>query len=216
VAERAVGRELALLPAPWVVLHSLPVEGASGHLDHVAVGPTGVFAITTLFAGCDRAWVADDYVLVRNTRLPFARRAIAAARRTGQLAGAAIPPDISVRPVLAISGARRVRLGVRSRSVDVRHASDLRSFLEALPVVLDEVCVGRIASDIAEAVDAGSDGHQHMELEEATARFDRLERDVGAAHRIRTLWRVTGGLASSAAIWFSFAQLPGWLAGQLG
>ena len=48
--EEAVARELALLPAGWVVFHGVPSRSRRGggqDLDHVALGPGGLFAIET-------------------------------------------------------------------------------------------------------------------------------------------------------------------------
>src|SRR4051794_3172294 len=59
-AARRIGRELAPLQARgWVVAHDLRVPG--GHVDHVAVGPGGVFAIQARHgaAGPGAAWLAS-------------------------------------------------------------------------------------------------------------------------------------------------------------
>lgn len=217
--ERIVGRELDRLPGSWVTLHSLPAPGASGDLDHVVVGPGGVFAITTRFVDVDRVFVADDYLLARGRRVPFARASIAAVRRTAQLAGRTLPADVLVRPVLVVAGVRTVRVGARARAVDVRDVALVRAWLESQPTVLDAQAVQRVAARVAVAFEetatasAASDAATMLAHE---SRFQRLEREVAAAGRIRRLWRAGGAVAVSAGVWIAFAQLPSWLALQLG
>jgi hypothetical protein len=219
LGERLVGAELERLPESWIVLHSLPAPGASGDLDHVVVGPGGLFAITTRYVDGERVFVADDYLLTRGDRTPFARESIAAARRTAQLAGRTLPPSLAVRPVLVIAGARAVRVGARARAVDVRDVSVVRSWLEHQPEVLDGATVERVAARVAAAfeettpADITPGGEVY---EESESRFHRLEREISAARRIRLLWRIAGGLAVAAGVWIAFAQLPSWLALQVG
>lgn len=47
--EEAVARELAMLPAGWIVFHGVPSKARRGgrDFDHVALGPGGLFAIET-------------------------------------------------------------------------------------------------------------------------------------------------------------------------
>ncbi|RWZ52564.1 NERD domain-containing protein [Labedella phragmitis] len=219
VGERIVGAELERLPGSWIVLHSLPAPGASGDVDHVVVGPGGLFAITTRYVDGDRVFVADDYLLARGDRIPFARAAMAAARRTAQLAGRTLPPSLTPRPVLVIAGARSVRVGARARAVEVRDHTIVRSWLQTQPMVLDPATVQRVAARVAGAFEeSGSsvDEAHHCVESETEGRFQRLERAVTAARRIRSLWRIVAGLAVATGVWIAFAQLPSWLALQLG
>jgi hypothetical protein len=121
--------------------------------------------------------------------------------------------------VLVIAGARSVRVGARARAVDVRDHSLVRSWLESQPTVLDPPTVQRVAARVAAAFEASNpavdvaDGSASIESE---GRFQRLERAVSAARRIRSLWRIAAGLAVAAGVWIAFAQLPSWLALHLG
>lgn len=217
--ERLVGAELDRLPPSWIVLHSLPAPGASGDLDHIVVGPAGLFAITTRYVDGDRVFVADDYLLARGDRTPFARESIAAARRTAQLAGRTLPPSLAVRPVLVIAGARAVRIGARARAVDVRDVTAVRAWLESQPEVLDARTVERVAARVAAAFEESAtvEPERDHAIERAgETRFQRLQREISAARRIRWLWRGAGGLALAAGVWIAFAQMPSWLALTLG
>ena len=219
--ERRVGRALDGLPTRWIVFHSLPCVGASGDIDHVVVGPAGLFAITTRSITGDRAVVTEDELLNRGERVPFGRSAAAATRRTARLAGSALPAELGVRSVLVVAGAHPVRLRFRARPIEVRDARSVRAWLEALPPVLEDHDVRRIgvriaksfeanADPVALAADATSAGAVRASL------FARLEREVDAARRIRLLWRGVGSAALAVGLWASFTQLPALLAGQVG
>lgn len=217
--ERIVGRELDALPSEWIVLHSLPSPGASGDLDHVVVGPGGLFAVTTRFVAGDDVFVGDDDLLAGGRRVPFARPAVSATRRTAQLAGRSLPPSIAVRGVVVVAGAHSVRRGSRYRAVDVSDAASVRPWLESQPRVLDADDIERVAAQIAGSYEAAA-GPLPRGTTAATvmgaALFSRLERENAAAQHVRVLWRVVGVAALTAGLWVSFTQLPAWLALNLG
>lgn len=217
--ERIVGRELDALPSPWIVLHSLASPGAGGDVDHVVVGPGGLFAVTTRYVAGTDVFVGDDDLLTGGRRVPFSRSAVSASRRTAQLAGRSLPPSVAVRGVVVVAGARAVRRGPRYRAVDVREAATVREWLESLPPVLDADTVEDVAVQIAQSYEAAV-GTLPRGTTAATASgaalFSRLERENAVARRIRLLWRAVGVAALGAALWVSFTQLPAWLAVHLG
>jgi hypothetical protein len=56
--ERWVATRLALLGAEYTVLHSVPVGRGSSDIDHVVIGPTGVFTINTKYSPGKAVWAA--------------------------------------------------------------------------------------------------------------------------------------------------------------
>ncbi|PSL37935.1 nuclease-like protein [Labedella gwakjiensis] len=217
--ERIVGRELDALPNRWIVLHSLPSPGTSGDLDHVIVGPGGVFAVTTRFVAGADVIVGDDDLVTSGRRMPFARSAVSAARRVAQLAGRSLPPGVAVRGVVVVAGARTVRRGSRHRVVDVREAAAVREWLESHPPVLDDDAVEGVAVQIAQSYEATAGALPRgvtASTVTSAAIFARLERESAVARRIRVLWRAVGVAVLTGALWVSFTQLPAWLALHLG
>ena len=49
---------LAQLGPEWTVLHSVPVGRGKSDIDHIAIGPPGVFTINTKFSPGKDVWVA--------------------------------------------------------------------------------------------------------------------------------------------------------------
>jgi hypothetical protein len=56
--ERWVATRLALLGPEYTVLHSVPVGRGSSDIDHVVIGPTGVFTINTKYSPGKAVWAA--------------------------------------------------------------------------------------------------------------------------------------------------------------
>ncbi|MET9430487.1 MULTISPECIES: nuclease-related domain-containing protein [unclassified Streptomyces] len=99
-AQQRVGEALDRLDgAGWRVLHSVPLPGAA-RLDHLAIGPGGVFAVRTLAARGRRVRIADPDVAVgRAEPRPHLRW----LRRDAERAAHALAT--AVRPLLAVTDA---------------------------------------------------------------------------------------------------------------
>ncbi|SOD86504.1 Nuclease-related domain-containing protein [Streptomyces sp. Ag109_G2-15] len=103
--ERRVGAELdRLRPQGWRVLHSVPLP-REVDLDHLLIGPGGVFSINTKHHPKKAVWVGDDAVKVNHGPAePYARKSRAEAQRVQRVleryCGFAVP----VEPVLVFVG----------------------------------------------------------------------------------------------------------------
>jgi len=58
LGELAVGRLLATLGPEWTVLHAVPVGTGTSDIDHVLIGPAGVFTLNTKNHSDQSVWVA--------------------------------------------------------------------------------------------------------------------------------------------------------------
>jgi hypothetical protein len=103
--ERIVGRRLNRLRAQgWEVLHSIPLASGAD-IDHLLIGPGGVFTINTKHHAGARIWVGGDQVMVNGQRQPYVRNsrheATGAARRLSAALGWAVEAHgvvVFVRP----------------------------------------------------------------------------------------------------------------------
>lgn len=64
--ERWVAARLSLLGPEFTVLHSVPVGNGDSDIDHVVIGPPGVFTINTKYSPGKRIWSAGHGVYVGN------------------------------------------------------------------------------------------------------------------------------------------------------
>jgi hypothetical protein len=125
--EETVGRVLATLPPAFRVLNDVLVS--RGNVDHVVVGPTGVFAIETK-AWVSRLWLAKGGVLQKDGEdaSEVTQQAIAGAM---QIRDRLAPIGINkfVRAVVALSSSKLSRGPMHLRRVDVIEAADLRAYI---------------------------------------------------------------------------------------
>ena len=100
--EESVARELARLGDGWLTLHSVPVGRNGADIDHVLIGPGGVFTINAKNHSGARVWVGGDTVMIGQTRGPYVRNARFEAARAGRLLSAAVGQQVNVMGIVAM------------------------------------------------------------------------------------------------------------------
>lgn len=99
--EELVGRLLGRLGPAWVVLHDLRLAATGANLDHLVIGPPGVFTINTKNL-TGSVWVGERVVMRNGHRTDYLRTARWEARTTRQLLHRALGTTGDVTPALAI------------------------------------------------------------------------------------------------------------------
>jgi Nuclease-related domain len=115
-------------PPGWHVIHSVPVGNAGSDIDHVVIGPAGVFTVNTKHHRAGRVWVAEGTVMVNGRETWYVRNARFEAARAARMLSAGCGLPVVVRPVIVVVGAR---LTIRQRPVDVA-VLDARAFVRWL------------------------------------------------------------------------------------
>lgn len=112
---RAIGRLNHLGPS-WHIVEWPRGEGLEAdllHLDHgshldrtgfLAIGPSGLFAVTVVDHGRTRVLIAGDVVQINGKRPPYVAEAQRDARRVSKMISAAVGLTIPVAPVLTFVG----------------------------------------------------------------------------------------------------------------
>lgn len=101
VGERRMGAELERLTGEgWRVLHSVPLP-RDVDIDHLLIGPGGVFCVNTKYHRGARVWVGDEAVRIGGRSYPYVRKSRAEARRASAALTRACGFAVGVRPVLA-------------------------------------------------------------------------------------------------------------------
>ena len=103
--QEAVGAELAKLGPSWRVIHAVPIGGPDGDVDHLVIGPTGVFAISTQNHPDANVWVNGDIFKVNGVRRPFVRNSRFAAAQCAKVLTAHTGLRVDVHPAIAVMGA---------------------------------------------------------------------------------------------------------------
>ncbi|WP_244950145.1 nuclease-related domain-containing protein [Streptomyces griseofuscus] len=117
--ERRVGAELnRLRPHGWRVLHSVPLANKVD-IDHLLIGPGGVFSINTKHHHKRAVWVGDDSVKVDHGKpAPYARKSRAEAKRVARVLERYCDFPVPVEPVLVFVGVTELK--VVATQLDVR------------------------------------------------------------------------------------------------
>jgi hypothetical protein len=127
----------------WAVLHDLAIPGSRAHLDHLVIGPGGVFVIDSKqYRG---RLQLDSTGRLWHGRYPLATALRAVDFEADRAAQLLVDPDVVVMPIVAIHGARVPWGKVVMDGVPVVAARRLPSMLRALPAVLGPERVAGLA-----------------------------------------------------------------------
>jgi hypothetical protein len=142
--ERRTARLLASLERQgWVVLHDLAVPGSRANLDHLVIGPGGVFVIDSKqYRG---RLQLDAVGKLWHGRYPLAPAVRAASWEADQAAQVLPDPGMAVVPIVAVHGAQVPWGKVVTDGVPVVSATRLPNMLRQLPGVLGRERVAWLA-----------------------------------------------------------------------
>ncbi|HEV2891737.1 MAG TPA: nuclease-related domain-containing protein [Frankiaceae bacterium] len=132
--EEAVARRLRRLGGTWSVLHDLPIGDSGANVDHVAIGPGGVFTMNTKNL-TGKVWVGGDTFLTNGHRTDYVRKARHEARRVARLLTARAAAPVTVHGVVVVL-ADEFMIKEQPRDVTVVEARRLVRWLERHPPAL--------------------------------------------------------------------------------
>lgn len=140
--EEAVARRLCGLGDEWCVLHDQRIGDRGANVDHVVIGPGGVFTMNTKNLG-GTVWVGGDTFLCNRRRERYVPAARAEARRVAALLTRHAGRPVEVTGMLVVI-APRMTVRTQPRDVVVVRDDDVRRWLERRPAVLDPERVRRL------------------------------------------------------------------------
>ncbi|WP_423923657.1 nuclease-related domain-containing protein [Frigoribacterium sp. 2-23] len=224
--ELEVARLLSTLGNGWRTIHTVPI-GDDADVDHVVIGPGGVFTVTTKSHVAGNVWVGERAVLVDGYRQPYLPTARFQAERVSELLGRASARHVAVEAVVVVANAKKLTVASMPRGVTVVTAAQLVAWLRRRPATLDIDCVRHItraalqrstwrpSAQLARAMGV-TVPHDDVTKEaraetadpaELRAWWQHLRGEVATARRVRTAWSllvpvgaVLGALAVPPAI----------------
>lgn len=200
LGEIEVGRVLDQLPETFTVLHAVPIGDAESDIDHVVIGPPGIFTINTKHHRGAKVFAGGQVVKVNGASKDYVRSSIFEASRTAELLKRATGATVEVTPLLVIVGAETLVIGKKKPVVKVLAASALRRFLTHATSALREdaiVFFSAAAEDRLTWQPGTSDAAEGLRY---VARFERLSQEVRSAARRRLAWAVTSAAAVVATV----------------
>lgn len=200
LGERAVGRRLAALGPDWRVLHAVPVGEKGSDIDHVVIGPTGVYTLNTKHHAGQAIWTAKGTFMVNGVRQPHVRNAEHEATRAAKLLAAAVCHQVTVDAAIVVVGARRLTVKEKHRSVTVLTSDQLLRWLTRRPVVLTADHVAILAAAAAQPSTWRRTPQELHSPADVVARFSALQHLVHQARRRRIGWLLAMPAAALATV----------------
>ena len=201
LGEAAVGRLLEGLPDGWAVLHAVPVGKGDSDIDHVVIGPGGVFTVNTKNHAGQKVWVAGRTFMVNGQKQQHLRNAEHEAQRASRLLSAAAGLRVDVVPVIAVVDPASLALRERPEQVVVLTASQLVRWLKKRPAALAPEQVRALLDVSVDPATWHTAPTQGTEPTAVRSSFSALDLQVRHARRTRRAWACgllgAGGLAAA-------------------
>jgi hypothetical protein len=200
IGEIEVARSLSKLGSDWTVLHAVPVGAGDSDIDHVVIGPGGVFTLNTKNHAGKRIFVGGRTFVVNGFKQPHMRNSEFEARRASEMLSDALGEEISVTPVIVVVGAESLSVGSTEPAVEVRSSTQIARWLRKQHEVLPVDAVARIARIASRRGTWHVDSVVLNDTQRHVLRFERLQKQVDAAAHRQRLWVAAGTLIGLLAL----------------
>lgn len=206
VGEIEVGEALVGLGPEWTVLHALPVDSGLADIDHLVIGPAGVFVVATKnYSGHD-VWASQRTLMVAGVRHPHIRNMEYEMGRVERTLIAAAGSPVQVSGILAIVAAKSLLVREKHRDVAVLTADNLVGWLQRHERVLNAAQVSHLstAASLASTWDRADEPSEKPDA--VRGRFESLRAEVRRAWRVQLTWVVgvtVVGIGAFAVITYS-------------
>lgn len=137
--EQAVAEQLGKLGPQWRVLHAVRVGERGSDIDHVVIGPAGVFTVNAKHHPHTSIWVGGDTFMVNGQRVPYVRNSRHEADRASRLLTEQAGFPVVAVGVIAVMGAHKgytIKKQPEDGRVVVVQRRRVSSYLQSLPVRL--------------------------------------------------------------------------------
>lgn len=197
VGELEVVARLDHLGPEWCVLHGLPgpataADGAPSTVDHLLIGPAGVFSVAIHDHTRQNVWVSRRAVVVDGHRVQHIRQAEAVVGHVERMLEAAAGRSIRASTIIVVIDPGSLQVRDLPKDVFVVAASSLGTWLKSRETVLGPATVAELAG-FARLDSTWSDDQVDSSVEvsaQERAEFDRVRRDVTIARIIRAFWAI--------------------------
>jgi hypothetical protein len=134
--EKLVADQLRRLPKAWRVFHDISIDGAGHNVDHLVVGPGGVFSLNTKNLS-GSVWVAERAVRVNYKPTDYLSKANWEGKQVSRRLSAAAGVPVRARPVIVVI-ADRLTVKAQPATVTVVGRRRITAWLQTQPSRLDE------------------------------------------------------------------------------
>lgn len=148
--EEIAAQALTGLPAGWTVIHDVPIGTHGANVDHVIIGPAGVFTVNTKHHKDAVVSVEGAKIAVRDRLTDHAYKATDEAARAAALISSALNGDHHpVHPVLLYVGTRHINIKTAPAVVRITTLETIVDTLTNLPPVIPPTVVTHLVEVLA-------------------------------------------------------------------
>lgn len=115
--EQEVARRLGKLGEGWQCLHAVPVGDNGSDIDHVVIGPGGVFTLNTKHHPGKQVWVGERALLVSGHRTDYLRDSRFEGRRASKLLSVACGVPVDAQPLIVVMASE---LKIKAQPDDIK------------------------------------------------------------------------------------------------
>jgi hypothetical protein len=134
--EQQVGRALEnaiFHTRGWFLLHGITRNARGTDVDHLLIGPGGIFSLNAKFHEGKKVWLSEHVIGVGGKATHHLRDARSEAKKVKELLDAAYPSPREVTPVVVIAGSSSFSRGKKVPSdVVVRHVSEIADWVAGM------------------------------------------------------------------------------------
>jgi hypothetical protein len=224
LGELVVGDTLDNLGTEWDVLHVVPVSNDEPEIDHLVIGPGGVFTIRTRNFPGQEIWVAGSVLLVGAEQSADIVEAKIEGERAAHLLSRAAGKPIVVRPIVVLVKPKKLVVREWPIGVEVVSSKVLAGWLRSRERTQDGAEVA-LVSDVADrsttwhvasaatgtptgpsVIDA-TDPDTMTDTQELHREFAVLREAVARAASLRVFWGGIAFIVAAGFLWISIASL---------
>ena len=133
--------KLAKKDPRWRFLHAIPVGENGSDIDHLVIGPGGVFTLNSKHHPGGRIWIRGNGFRVNGTQLPYIRNSRHEAARASRYLSTACGFTVEAAGIVVPVGADSTTIKEAPADVHVINRMALVSWLRRRPEVLDDEAV---------------------------------------------------------------------------
>ena len=199
LGEIHVGELLRALGPEWLVLHSVPIGTGATDVDHLLIGPAGVFSVTTKHHPNRNVRGYDRVLGVGRTKTRDLQAADFEAREVSARLTRGVGFAVAVDPLLVVVGARSVtdHRSPSTRRTAVVSSGDLIGWLRSRPVRLSSAERGLVAMTAEEPLTWHVDPRA-ADTTRVMPRFDRLRAELGVSVPVLPAARISAASVPSS------------------
>lgn len=136
--------KLAKKDPRWTFLHAIPVGENGSDIDHLVVGPGGVFSLNAKHHPGARIWIRGNGFRVNGTQVPYVRNSRHEAERASRYLTAACGFPVAVSGIIVPVGADTITIKEPPADVHVVNRMALADWLRRRPSILDEAAIAGV------------------------------------------------------------------------